>query len=98
MGSSTITARETANRLAEQGENVGVLSVHLFRPFSIKHFLQALPLTVHALAVLDRTKEPGSVGEPLYLDVVAALHESGEYGDTSPTQMSRIIGGRYGLG
>jgi pyruvate-ferredoxin/flavodoxin oxidoreductase len=98
MGSSTITARETAKRLVEQGEKVGVLSVHLFRPFSIKHFLQALPPTVHALAVLDRTKEPGSVGEPLYLDVVAALHESGEYGEAIPTQVSRVIGGRYGLG
>jgi pyruvate-ferredoxin/flavodoxin oxidoreductase len=98
MGSSTLTARETAKKLVEQGEKVGVLSVHLFRPFSIKQFLQALPPTVHSLAVLDRTKEPGSVGEPLYLDVVAAIHESAEYGDTAPAQVSRVIGGRYGLG
>ena len=98
MGSSTITARETANRLVEQGEHVGVLSVHLFRPFSIEHFLQALPPTVQAIAVLDRTKEPGSVGEPLYLEVLAALHEAAERGETPDSRISRIIGGRYGLG
>jgi pyruvate-ferredoxin/flavodoxin oxidoreductase len=98
MGSSTITARETANRLVEQGEQVGVLSVHLFRPFSIEHFLEALPPTVQAIAVLDRTKEPGSVGEPLYLEVVAALHDAAEHGEPPDRQISRIIGGRYGLG
>ncbi len=98
MGSSTITARETASRLVEQGEHVGVLSVHLFRPFSIEHFLRALPPTVQAIAVLDRTKEPGSVGEPLYLEVLAALHEARERGEMADSRISRIIGGRYGLG
>ena len=91
MGSGAETAGETALYLAERGEKVGVLKVHLYRPFSIQHFLQALPATTKTIAVLDRTKEPGSAGEPLYQDVLTALMEAW----TGP--MPRVIGGRYGL-
>jgi pyruvate-ferredoxin/flavodoxin oxidoreductase len=91
MGSGAETVHETVDQLNQHGEKVGVLKVRLFRPFSVEHFLAALPRTVETLVVLDRTKEPGSLGEPLYLDVVSALHESG--GAFRP----RIIGGRYGL-
>lgn len=91
IGSGAETAGETAKYLNERGEKVGVLAVHLYRPFSVKHFIQALPSTVKSIAVLDRTKEPGASGEPLYQDVLTALAE-GWNGD-SP----RVIGGRYGL-
>lgn len=90
MGSGAETAEETAKYLAQQGEKVGVVKVHLYRPFSVDHFIKALPSTVKTLAVLDRTKEPGSAGEPLYLDVVTALHEAGR-------KEVEVIGGRYGL-
>ncbi len=93
MGSGAETAQETAQYLAAQGEKVGVVKVRLFRPFSVEHFIQALPPTVKAIAVLDRTKEPGSAGEPLYLDVVTAVNEGKAFTTASP----RIIGGRYGL-
>ncbi|MCU0484706.1 MAG: pyruvate:ferredoxin (flavodoxin) oxidoreductase [Anaerolineales bacterium] len=92
MGSGGETAGETANYLIEKyGEKVGVLKVRLYRPFSIQHFVDALPKSVKLLAVLDRCKEPGAVGEPLYLDVVTALNE----GWTG--QSPQVIGGRYGL-
>jgi len=99
MGSGAETARETADYLAQRGAKVGVVTVHLYRPFSVAHFLRALPPTVRAIAVLDRTKEPGSTGEPLYLDIVAALEEGrqSEAGECGPRQMPRVIGGRYGL-
>jgi pyruvate-ferredoxin/flavodoxin oxidoreductase len=90
MGSGAETAAETAKYLVKQGEKVGVLIVHLYRPFSVKHFIEALPQTVKRVAVLDRTKEPGSAGEPLYLDVVTAITE-GQGAKPS------VIGGRYGL-
>ena len=90
MGSVCETAKEAADYLNAQGEKVGVLSVHLYRPFSIEHFFKYLPKTIKKVAVLDRTKEPGSLGEPLYLDVRAA-HYSSE-------QHPGIVGGRYGLG
>jgi pyruvate-ferredoxin/flavodoxin oxidoreductase len=90
MGSGAETASETAEYLAQKGEKVGVIKVHLFRPFSVKHFLKALPRTVNKIAVLDRTKEPGSTGEPLYQDVVTALVEGSDNKIT-------VIGGRYGL-
>jgi pyruvate-ferredoxin/flavodoxin oxidoreductase len=90
MGSGAETAAETVRVLAAHGEKVGVVTVRLYRPFSVKHFLAVLPPTVQAIAVLDRTKEPGSVGEPLYLDVVAAIAES--------DRPIRVVGGRYGLG
>jgi pyruvate-ferredoxin/flavodoxin oxidoreductase len=96
MGSGAETAQATAEYLAASGERVGVVKVHVYRPFSVDHFLAALPPTVRSIAVLDRTKEPGSAGEPLYLDVVAALSEgSTSRADAVP---ARVIGGRYGLG
>ncbi|GCE14630.1 pyruvate:ferredoxin (flavodoxin) oxidoreductase [Tengunoibacter tsumagoiensis] len=94
MGSGAETVEQTVNYLQRQGEKVGVVKVRLFRPFSVEHFLQALPSTVTAIAVLDRTKEPGSVGEPLYLDVNVAINEGHARG---LSQVPRIIGGRYGL-
>ena len=78
--------------MAERGEKVGVLKVRLYRPFSLKHFLAAIPESVRSVAVLDRTKEPGSAGEPLYQDIVTAFAEARDERD-----MPRIIGGRYGL-
>jgi pyruvate-ferredoxin/flavodoxin oxidoreductase len=97
MGSGAETAEESVKYLAERGEKVGALTVRLYRPFSIAHFLKSLPATVKTIAVLDRTKEAGSSGEPLYLDVVAAVNE-GMANGTSPFKASpRIIGGRYGL-
>jgi pyruvate-ferredoxin/flavodoxin oxidoreductase len=92
MGSGAETAGETAAFLASQGEKVGVIKVHLYRPFSIKHFVEALPSTVKNIAVLDRTKEPGATGEPLYQDVVASLSEGMARGE-----QPHVIGGRYGL-
>ncbi len=93
MGSGAEAAQETVEYLYARGERVGVLKVHLFRPFSVQHFMQALPASVTSIAVLDRTKEPGSAGEPLYQDVVTALMESAD--GTRP--LPRVIGGRYGL-
>jgi len=95
MGSAAETAREAARCLQRDGERVGVLQVLLYRPFSGTHLLQALPETVRAVAVLDRTKEPGSAGEPLYLDVVAALARACATGLRAV--MPAVIGGRYGL-
>jgi pyruvate-ferredoxin/flavodoxin oxidoreductase len=92
MGSGAETAHETADWLNASGERVGVLKVRLFRPFDVARFAASLPPTVEAIAVLDRTKEPGSIGEPLYQDVVTALHESG-----GGRQLPRVVGGRYGL-
>ncbi len=89
MGSGAETAEETARALNTEGQRVGVVRVHLFRPFSATHLLQVLPPTVKAIAVLDRTKEPGSAGEPLYQDVVTTLSEAAIH--------PRIVGGRYGL-
>jgi pyruvate-ferredoxin/flavodoxin oxidoreductase len=97
MGSGAEVAHEAVEHLVKQGEKVGVLKVRLYRPFSIKHFAAALPRTVRAIAVLDRTKEPGSIGEPLYLDVVAALREAREAGLSCPAVDPLVIGGRYGL-
>ncbi len=97
MGSGVETARETVDYLAGKGEKVGVLSVRLYRPFSVKDFIAALPATVRSVAVLDRTKEPGAVGEPLYQDVVTALREASEEGLLLMKQGPRVIGGRYGL-
>lgn len=89
MGSGAETAGETAAYLNGQGEKVAVIKVRLYRPFSNEHLLNALPNTVKTVAVLDRTKEPGAAGEPLYLDVVNAIFESG--------RQLKVIGGRYGL-
>ena len=79
IGSVTEAAAEAVDYLASQGEKVGVVSVHLYRPFSAKHFLAALPKTVKKIAVLDRTKEPGALGEPLYLDVKAAYYDTADF-------------------
>jgi pyruvate-ferredoxin/flavodoxin oxidoreductase len=95
MGSGAETARETALHLNESGSKTGVLQVRLYRPFSALHLLQAIPPSVRSIAVLDRTKEPGSGGEPLYQDIVAGLFEAYNRGETPRLPM--IIGGRYGL-
>ncbi|HET7545437.1 MAG TPA: pyruvate:ferredoxin (flavodoxin) oxidoreductase [Polyangiaceae bacterium] len=96
IGSGVETARETVEYLRRAGERVGVLQVRLFRPFSLEHLLAALPPSVKALAVMDRTKEPGAVGEPLYVDTVTALAEALAAGRIA--RMPLVIGGRYGLG
>ena len=90
MGSATEAAREAIDYLTAQGEKVGMVSVHLYRPFSAKHFLAAVPKTAKRIAVLDRTKEPGANGEPLYLDVKECFYGQAD----APV----IVGGRYGLG
>ena len=92
MGSGAETTGETAMHLLEKGEKVGVVKVHLYRPFSVDHFIKALPKTVKKIAVLDRTKEPGAAGEPLYVDVVTAVNEG-----ISDSDRIIITGGRYGL-
>jgi pyruvate-ferredoxin/flavodoxin oxidoreductase len=95
MGSGGETVRETVAYLQAQGERVGVAQVRLYRPFPATELAQALPASVQCIAVLDRTKEPGSFGEPLFLDVLAALTES--HADGERELMPRVIGGRYGL-
>ena len=90
MGSATEAAREAIDYLNKNGEKVGMISVHLYRPFSVKHLLASIPATVKRIAVLDRTKEPGAEGEPLYLDVKSAYYDV----ENKPL----IVGGRYGLG
>jgi pyruvate-ferredoxin/flavodoxin oxidoreductase len=95
MGSGAQTARETVEHLVRQGERAGVVQVRLFRPFPAAQIVAALPATTRSVAVLDRTKEPGSEGEPLYLDVTAALAEAHARGERAT--MPRVIGGRYGL-
>ncbi|HEX6902640.1 MAG TPA: pyruvate:ferredoxin (flavodoxin) oxidoreductase [Thermoanaerobaculia bacterium] len=95
MGSGAETVEETVDWLIARGERVGVLRVRLFHPFSIPDFLAVLPPTVRTLGVLDRTKEPGAVGDPLYLEVLAALREAKDEGIHVPDP--RIIAGRYGL-
>lgn len=90
MGSVCDTIEETIDYLAAKGEKVGVLKVHLYRPFSMRHFIEAIPSTVKKIAVLDRTKEPGALGEPLYQDVCTVFYEKSE--------RPLIVAGRYGLG
>lgn len=91
MGSFCDTLEEVIDYLNAHGEKVGLVKVRLYRPFSVKHFVDVLPESVKKIAVLDRTKEPGSVGEPLYEDVVSSLYEAGRTG-------IKVVGGRYGLG
>ncbi len=95
MGSGAETARETVRYLQAQGDRVGVVTVRLYRPFDVQRFAAVLPKTVQKLAVLDRTKEPGALGEPLFLDVAAALPEAVRQGwrEHAP----QVVGGRYGL-
>jgi len=97
MGSGAETAKETIDVLAANGEKVGLVVVRLFRPFSVAHLTAALPVTVKTIAVLDRTKEPGCAGEPLYQDVITALIEQRTAGQLSLKEFPRVIGGRYGL-
>ena len=95
MGSGGETVQETVAALTARGERVGVAQVRLYRPFPAQALVEALPATVRHIAVLDRTKEPGSMGEPLFLDTVAALSES--FADGERAVMPRVVGGRYGL-
>ena len=98
MGSAADTVEETVKTLIKKGEKVGVVKVHLYRPFPLDAFIKALPKTVKSIAVLDRTKEPGSLGEPLYLDVRTAIGEAMSAGKFSFKGYPTIVGGRYGLG
>jgi pyruvate-ferredoxin/flavodoxin oxidoreductase len=97
MGCGAVTASETAQYLNQRGDKLGVLAVRLYRPFPVKDFLNALPSSIKTIAVLDRTKEPGSSGEPLLLDVISAVYEGIANGSAPFTEIPHIIGGRYGL-
>ncbi|MBT4291046.1 pyruvate:ferredoxin (flavodoxin) oxidoreductase, partial [bacterium] len=96
MGSATDTIYETIDAMVAAGEKVGLLNVKLYRPFSAKHFIGALPATVKSISVLDRTKEPGCSGEPLYMDIMTTLLEESQAG-ALPFDMPKVVGGRYGL-
>ncbi|MDR0487210.1 MAG: pyruvate:ferredoxin (flavodoxin) oxidoreductase, partial [Treponema sp.] len=98
MGSGADTCEETVDYLTGKGEKVGVVKVRLFRPFDAKLFVKALPATVKAIAVLDRTKEPGALGEPLYKDVRTAIAEMKFSGEAPFAECPLVLGGRYGLG
>ncbi|MCF7568144.1 4Fe-4S binding protein [Sabulilitoribacter arenilitoris] len=95
MASSTETIEQTVNLLNKKGERFGLIKVRLFRPFSTKHLIASLPKSVKSIAVLDRTKEPGSTGEPLYLDILQSISEA--YQNNKITSYPKIVGGRYGL-
>jgi pyruvate-ferredoxin/flavodoxin oxidoreductase len=97
MGSGAETVEETVRYLLTLDEKVGVVKVRLYRPFSVEHFIKSLPRTVTKIAVLDRTKEPGSIGEPLYLDVVTAIDENTHLKIKDFIERPYIVGGRYGL-
>jgi pyruvate-ferredoxin/flavodoxin oxidoreductase len=97
MGSGAETAHETVDHLVDKGEKVGLVKVRLYRPFSIEHFIKALPKSVRTICALDRTKEPGAIGEPLYEDIIAALVEDKSSGSGAFEELPRVIGGRYGL-
>ncbi|HTZ84594.1 MAG TPA: pyruvate:ferredoxin (flavodoxin) oxidoreductase [Candidatus Acidoferrales bacterium] len=97
MGSGAEVAHETVEHLAAKGEKVGLLKVRLYRPFCVKSFVEALPAAVRHIAVLDRTKESGAIGEPLYLDVVGALNEGLKLGYGQLKTAPKVVGGRYGL-
>ena len=97
MGSGAEAAQEAVEYLVKKEEKVGLLKVRLYRPFSIKHFINSLPKTVKTIAALDRTKEPGSIGEPLYIDIVTAIQEGISEGIVPFKKTPKIIGGRYGL-
>jgi pyruvate-ferredoxin/flavodoxin oxidoreductase len=97
MGTGAEVTHEAVDWLVAKGEKVGVVKVRLYRPFPLEHFMKALPSTVKAIAVLDRTKEPGALGEPMYLDVVTALREARDTGISPFATEPAVIGGRYGL-
>jgi pyruvate-ferredoxin/flavodoxin oxidoreductase len=98
MGSAGETVMSTVRVLNERGERLGLLQVRLFRPFDVTAFVKAIPASVKRIAVLDRTKEPGSIGEPLYLDVRTAIGEAAERDETNFKEYPSVVGGRYGLG
>ncbi|MDR1458070.1 MAG: pyruvate:ferredoxin (flavodoxin) oxidoreductase [Puniceicoccales bacterium] len=98
MGSSGEVVKNVVDFLNGNGGHVGLIKVRLFRPFSIEHFAKLLPTSIKAIAVLDRTKEPGAVGEPLYLDVISAIFEAKNNGILPESFNPLVIGGRYGLG
>jgi pyruvate-ferredoxin/flavodoxin oxidoreductase len=98
MGSGAEAVGETVGWLNENGGKTGVIKVRLYRPFSVEDFAAVLPKSVQSIAVLDRTKEPGALGEPMYLDVVGALRKADTAGWLKDTHRIRVIGGRYGLG
>ena len=98
MGTGAEVVHETVNHLVAQGEKVGLIKVRLYRPFSVEAFAKALPATVKRIAVLDRTKEPGAIGEPMYVDVQSAINEALDIGIAPFTDRPLIVGGRYGLG
>ena len=98
MGSGADVVEETVDYLVKKGEKVGVLKVRLFRPFSVEHFIKAIPASVKSIAVLDRTKEPGAIGEPLYEDIRTAIGEAMGAGQGPFKAWPTVIGGRYGLG
>jgi len=98
MGSGAETVHETVESLNGKGQKLGVIKVRLYRPFSGRDFMAAIPKTVKKIAVLDRTKEPGCVGEPMYLDVRTAIGEAMDAGQTSFEKYPVVVGGRYGLG
>jgi pyruvate-ferredoxin/flavodoxin oxidoreductase len=97
MGSGAETTHETVEHLVAKGEKVGLVKVRLFRPFSVEHFIGALPSTAKTICALDRTKEPGAIGEPLYEDIITALAENRASGKGKFDTELRVIGGRYGL-
>ncbi len=97
MGSGAETVEETVKHFVEKGEKIGVLKVRLFRPFSMEHLIKALPDSIKAISILDRTKEPGSMGEPLYQDVISALIEDQSSSNPKFKTLPKIVGGRYGL-
>ena len=97
MGSGIGAVEETIKYLNNKGEKLGYVNVHLFRPFSVNDFIEAIPATARYITVLDRTKEPGAIGEPLYQDVITALAENSSGNNPRFTKMPKITGGRYGL-
>jgi pyruvate-ferredoxin/flavodoxin oxidoreductase len=97
MGSGAETSHETVDHLIAKGEKVGLVKVRLYRPFSVEHFIKSLPKSVKTICALDRTKEPGAIGEPLYEDIITALFEDKASGNGAFEELPRVIGGRYGL-
>ncbi|WED24711.1 pyruvate:ferredoxin (flavodoxin) oxidoreductase [Vibrio sp. JC009] len=95
MGSATSTVKQTVKHLRKQGKQVGVLCIHLYRPFSVEHCLKSIPASVERIAVLDRTKEPGAIGEPLYLGMLSAISRG--WAEIHSSALPQVFGGRYGL-
>jgi pyruvate-ferredoxin/flavodoxin oxidoreductase len=98
MGTGAEVVHETVEHLVNKGEKIGLIKVRLYRPFSTKHLMQALPATVRRIAVMDRTKEPGAIGEPMYTDVQSGINEALDNGFAPFKERPLVVGGRYGLG